>query len=115
MYPFKHLEPGRSLTVIDRIGDLEEEGDVGVGEPIVALPWLPGEEHSTQMREESHLDIGWWWDGVCREIFGSLHLVIYEGVLKDILACKTWTIEVEILVIVKWYKLFQLILITHEV
>ena len=60
MYPSEHLESGCSLTAIDSICDLKEEGDVGVGEAIVALPWLPGEECSTQMREESHLDVGGW-------------------------------------------------------
>ena len=60
MYPSEHLELGCSLTVIDSIGDLKEEGDVGVGEAIVALSWLPGEECSTQMREESCLDVGGW-------------------------------------------------------
>ena len=60
MYPSKHFEPGCSLTAIDSIGDFEEKGDVGVGEIVIALSWLPGEEHSTQMREESHLDVGWW-------------------------------------------------------
>ena len=60
MYPSEHLELGCSLTVIDSIGDLKKEGNVGVGEAIVALPWLPGEECSTQMRKESHLDVGGW-------------------------------------------------------
>ena len=60
MYPSSHSQSGRSLTVIDSIGDLEEEGDVGVGEAIVALPRLPGKEYSTQMRERSQVDIGWW-------------------------------------------------------
>ena len=60
MYPSEHLELGCSLTAIDSIHDPKEKGDVGVGEAIVALPWLPGEECSTQMREESHLDVGGW-------------------------------------------------------
>ena len=63
-----HLYVSCSLTAIDNIMDLEVEGDVGVGKPIVRLPRLPGEEHSSQEREWCQVDIGWWYDVLYRGI-----------------------------------------------
>ena len=59
LYPSDHLQPGGSLTVILNSGNLQEEGDVWVGEAIVALSRLPGEEYFTQLRATSQRDIGW--------------------------------------------------------
>jgi len=44
--------------------DFEEEGDVGVWQAIVALPWLPGEEYSMQLGAGGPFYVDWWRDGI---------------------------------------------------